>query len=427
MKKKVLLQGIIVGFALFSTFFGAGNLIFPPQIGVDSGQAWWLSSIGLFLSGILLPVIAVIAVQNSGENMRAVLDPVAPWFYTLFNGMMILMLAMTSTMPKLSATTHEMGIMALTDKIPLPVTVVTFFIIVYILTSDAKSVVDKLGKYLTPALIVALLIIVVATIVNPIGTPVATGIKKPFVDAFITGYNTGDLTLGILCANLFFNALKEKGLTKEERKQGIYVTAITAILGLTIIYIGLLYLGATGQAFAQEDMSMATLLIILVEQLLGKFGAIVLAVIVMLACITTGVGIATIAGEFISEATKGKIRYKQALIIVCIVGSFLGVLGVNRIVGYASFMFAVIYPVCIVLTFLGLIRPFFNNDGAFKGGVFMAAFISFFDTLGNMGIGKDAISSVLGYMPWAELGFSWLLPSIVGIIVGSVLYKKKAE
>ncbi len=285
--------------------------------------------------------------------------------------------------------------------------------------------VDKIGKYLTPALLIALLIIVAAAVLKPIGTPIPTGIEKPFVDALITGYNTGDLTLGLMCAALFFNALRDGEIKKSQINTGIYITAIVAIIGLTVIYIGLLYLGATGDEYVTSDMSMATMLIVLVEQLLGKAGSGVLAIIGMLACITTGVGIATIAGEFVEELTKGKIKYSTWLVVVCIVGGSLGILGVNRIVGYASFMFAVIYPICIVLTFLGLIKKFLPNDGPFKGGVLMAFLFSLMETLVNAGLNISIFKIILSKMPLAEYGFSWLVPSIVGMIIGAFIIKTK--
>lgn len=309
MDSKVIKKGIIVGFALFSTFFGAGNLIFPPGIGAASGTQWVAGALGLFCSGILLPVIAVIAVNNSGGDVKNILNPVTPWFYNFFYLIMVLILATTSTMPKLAATTHEMGVRALTDKVPMPVTILIFFLIIFFISKDASSVVDKIGKYLTPVLLVALLIIVAAAVITPIGAPVPTGIEKPFVGALITGYNTGDLTLGLMCASLFFNALRDGEIKKSQINAGIYITALVAIIGLTIIYVGLLYLGATGNEYVTTDMSMATMLIILVEQLLGKIGSGVLAIIVMLACITTGVGIATIGAEFVEEFTKGRIKY----------------------------------------------------------------------------------------------------------------------
>lgn len=425
MNKRILKKGIIVGFALFSTFFGAGNLIFPPSIGFLSGDKWLLGILGLFCSGILLPVLAVIAVNNSGGNIKNVLNPVSSWFYNLFYLIMILMLAMTSTMPKLGATTHEMGVAALTDKVPMPVTVIIFFLIVYFVARDANSVVTKLGKYLTPTLLIALLIIVITAILNPIARPISTGIEKPFVDALITGYNTGDLTLGLMCASLFFNALRDGELKTNEINKGIYVTAIVAIIGLTIIYGGLLYLGATGYEFINSNMSMASVLIILVEQLLGKVGSGVLAIIVMLACLTTGVGVATIAGEFVEEISKGKIKYNTWIIIVCLVGIVLGILGVNKIVSYASFMFSVIYPVCIVVTFLGLIKPFLPNDGPFKGGVLLAAIFSIMDTFIHMGFDIQIFKIILNKMPLNNYGFSWLIPTIIGMIVGHFIIKTK--
>lgn len=425
MRINVIKKGIVVGFALFSTFFGAGNLIFPPGIGINSGTEWIAGALGLFASGILLPVIAVIAINNSGGSIKNVLNPVSSWFYNLFYLCMILGLAMTSTMPKLAATTHEMGIKAMTDKIPMSVTVVLFFIIVFILARNSNDVVNKLGKYLTPALLISLLVIVTVAVIKPLGEPVVTGIKKPFIEALMTGYNTGDLTLGLMCATLFFNALRDGELKENEVNTGIYITALVAIVGLTIIYTGLLYLGATGAEYVTSEMSMATVLIVLVERLLGKIGSTILAIIVILACITTGVGVATIAGEFVQEATKGKIKYTTWLIVVCIIGGILGVLGVNKIVGYASFMFMVIYPVCIVLTFLGLIKPLLPNDGPFKGGTLMAFIFSFMETLLSTGVEISIFRTIINFMPLKDYGFAWLVPSIIGMIIGGIIIKTK--
>ena len=425
MNGKIFRKGTIVGFALFSTFFGAGNLIFPPGIGIASGTQWLSGAIGLFVSGILLPVIAVIAVNNSGGNIKNVLNPVSSWFYNLFYIAMIMGLAMTSTMPKLAATTHEMGIKALTSAVPMPVTVGIFFVVVFLLAKNSNDVVNKLGKYLTPALLIALLVIVAAAVIKPLGTPAVTGIERPFIDALMTGYNTGDLTLGLMCASLFFNALRDGELKENEINKGIYVTALVAIAGLTIIYTGLLYLGATGTVYTSPDMSMATVLIVLVEQLLGKAGSGVLAVIVILACLTTGIGIATIAGEFVEELTKGKIKYTAWLIVVCIVGGALGVLGVNRIVGYASFMFMVIYPVCIVITFLGLVKPFLPNDGPFKGGVLMAFIFSFMETLLSTGVEVSIFRTTINMMPLKDYGFAWFVPAVIGAVVGTFIVKTK--
>lgn len=425
MNSKIFRKGTIVGFALFSTFFGAGNLIFPPGIGIASGTQWFSGAFGLFVSGILLPVIAVIAVNNSGGNIKNVLNPVSSWFYNLFYIIMIMGLAMTSTMPKLAATTHEMGVKALTNAIPMPLTIGVFFIIVFLLARNSTDVVNKLGKYLTPALLIALLVIVTTAIIKPLGIPSVTEIKQPFINALMTGYNTGDLTLGLMCATLFFNALRDGELKENEINKGIYVTALVAIIGLTIIYTGLLYLGATGAIYTTSDMSMATVLIVLVEQLLGKVGSSILAIIVMLACLTTGIGIATIAGEFVQELTKGKIKYTTWLIVVCIIGGALGVLGVNRIVGYASFMFMVIYPVCIVITFLGLIKPLLSNDGPFKGGVLMAFIFSFMETLLNTGVEVSVFRNILDLMPLKDYGFAWLMPTIIGAIIGTFIVKTK--
>ena len=148
MKKKSFWKDtVIVGLALFSTMFGAGNLIFPPQIGLFSGQEWFLGAMGLLLGGIVLPVMALWAVNNVGEGSEDLMGHVSPWCYNAFYLVSCTLIAMGSTLPKSAATTYEIGIQPLFPQVPNWAVIIVFFVLVYFFACDRESVIDKLGKY----------------------------------------------------------------------------------------------------------------------------------------------------------------------------------------------------------------------------------------------------------------------------------------
>ena len=217
-KKNFWKDTIIVGLALFSTMFGAGNLIFPPQIGLFSGDQWVLGVLGLLLGGIILPVLALWAVNNVGDKAQDLMGHVSPWFYNAYYLIGCSFIAMGSTLPKSAATTHEMAIQPLFPNVPIWVTVIVFFVLVYFFACDPNSVIDKLGKYMTPILVILLAIVLIKGVISPVGTPVDTGIDNAFGDAILTAYNTGDLTVGIMFASVILLDLRRR--RSEERRVG---------------------------------------------------------------------------------------------------------------------------------------------------------------------------------------------------------------
>src|SRR3954464_3071914 len=107
---KIVRDSLIFGFALFAVFFGAGNLIFPPSIGLASGSDWLPALAGFILTGIVLPILGVVAVLNSKGKFEELTRPDSPWFYKVFNLVVMIGIAMLVTVPRTAATTHEMGV-----------------------------------------------------------------------------------------------------------------------------------------------------------------------------------------------------------------------------------------------------------------------------------------------------------------------------
>ena len=155
-KNHITRDSIIVGLALFSTMFGAGNLIFPPQIGLADGTLWGWGALGIVLTGVILPVLAFWGVNNVGTDVKCLMGHVHPKFYDFFYLFGCILVGMGSTLPRNGATTHEMGVLSIFPNAPSWLTMIVFFALVFFFGCDKGKVVDKLGKYLTPLLLILL-------------------------------------------------------------------------------------------------------------------------------------------------------------------------------------------------------------------------------------------------------------------------------
>ena len=422
--KNLLLSGIIVGFALFSTYFGAGNLIFPPYIGVMTGSNFSAGILGMTISAIFLPIIAVVGVLNSGGSMDTIMKPLGKRYMQFFFFINYTFLALGSTLPRCAATTYEMGVEPLLGNVPIIVSSVIFFAIFYLLARKKESVVDKLGKYLTPALLILLVIIIIKVVTDPIGLQAAPKVEKPLVEATLNGYLTGDLTLGILCGGMFISALKDQGYDDKSVRKGTYIACIVAFIGLFIVYGGLVFGGASLSTEYTLDAERTTLLIEIVRRALGNVGLMLLSGAVTLACLTTSVGLGANAASFLEELTNHKIKYKTWIAGIAVLCCILSVQGVTGLIDYVTPLFAFLYPIFIVITFLGIFDKRVPNDGVYKGGAALSSLFGLLDAI--VIVSKSAaLDGFLKSMPLGEYGFAWLVPTIIGMVVGYFLYKGK--
>ncbi len=427
MKNKSLTkESIIVGLALFATFFGAGNLIFPPYVGFLSGSKWGIGIIGLLLTAIILPVLGMLAVNNSGTDTRCLMVHAHPKFYMISSAMGWFFCSLGTTIPKVAATTHEVGIRAIFPDLPIEVTIIVFFVLLYFFARQKDSVIDKVGKYLTPLLVIVMAIILIKGFASPAGTPAEEStVENPLTFAMLQGYLIGDLTLGLMAANVFINTIKNKGFSGSESRKGITLAGITCIVVMFAIYAGLTYIGAQGDSLYPADVEQTALLSGMVYQLLGKAGQIAFGIIVSLACLTTGISVATAIAQFFQDFFKNKISYNTLLIIICIIGIILARTGISALLVIVTPIFLTIYPPFIVFTLLGLFDKHIPNDGVYKGGVFTALLFGFIDALMAAFPGLAGIGSALSFIPLFSAGFGWVIPSIIMAVVCGFIYKGK--
>lgn len=282
--------------------------------------------------------------------------------------------------------------------------------------------IDKVGRILTPALIVLLIAIVFAGIINPLGTP-SGGVENAFYNAFVTSYQTGDVGTGLLTAAVFIAALDRLGYTDPRiNLKMLSGAAFIAFIGLFIVYGGLEYVGATASGDFSPDVEEAVLLVGIVERVGGSAALYGLAVAVILACLTTAIGICTVIAGFTEEITRGKFSYRMAVTVICVIWTIQAMGGISYIIAMAGPLILAIYPTMILLVIFGLFARWIPNDGIWKGAFLLVAIVSIYEAVASVVGDAMPFQSAYGAIPLAEAGFAWLVPGIVGAVLGGILW-----
>lgn len=411
---------IILGFALFAMFFGAGNLIFPPFLGVISGSNWLIGFGGFILSDVGLALLAIIAAAKCNGEVDKVLSRSGKKLGIMLGSAIMICLGPLLAIPRTAATTFEMGISPLFDGFSPVLFSIIFFAMTFILTIKPSKVVDVIGQFLTPALLIALGVLIVMGIISPLGEMNTNIISENlFAEGVKQGYQTMDALGAVALSTVIISSLSNKGYKEENQKIKLTLKAgIVAAIGLILVYGGLTYLGATVSTMYGQDVVQTTLIVEITESLLGKPGKVILAIIVMLACLTTAIGLTSATAQFFEKTTNGKLKYELIVTIVCIFSAIVSNFGVNTIIKFSAPILDIIYPATIILVIMTLFGDKIKNNNAFKGATYMALLVSVITVANNM---KLINIEFINKLPFSSLGFNWILPVLIGAIIGNLI------
>lgn len=411
-----------IGLAFFATYFGAGNLIFPPFLGLETGTLWITGVAGLTSSGIILPIVALIMLGYAG-SVHAIAVHVHEKFATIIVGAIMVFASLVS-IPRTGAVGIELGFQSIFSQAPYLAAITVYFVLVLYFSYNKESVLDKIGKYLTPVMVICLLIVVIRGILNPVGSPQATGIENSFVNSFLGGYQTGDLLVSFMMADFFLNTCREKGYTSKKQLGKVNSIACgVAFICLFIVYGGLYYLGASASGQYPGTVGMTELLIDIITRVGGGFLMGILGVAVILACLTTAIGQVSAVSDFFERESKGKLSYKHLAIGVSILGLLMASIGVDNIVKFTNPLFTALYAPLLGLTVLGFLSKWIPNDGFYKGSILLTLIYSISEAINQFTVGSIGfIDSFVTKMPLAVQGFGWIIPFVVGFVIGGILY-----
>lgn len=411
---------LIIGFALFSMFFGAGNLIFPPYIGISSGSSWLISFLGFILADVGIILLSIIAISKAG-SLQNVIGRAGKKFGITLEFLMMLCLGPILVIPRTGATTFEMSVLPLAKNFNPVLFSVIFFSITLLLTIKPTKVMDIIGKFLTPILLLSLAFLIVKGIVSPIGNLEDVNSSDLFITGVTQGYQTMDaLGIGGIVA-LIMTSLVSKGYTDKNENISLAIkSALIACVGLTVVYGGLTFLGATASSLYDTNISQTALLINITHQLLGSTGTIMLAIVVGFACLTTSIGLTSVTAKFFEDFTNKKLKYEHIVIFICVFSAIVSNFGVDKIIQIAIPILSLIYPVTIVLVVIDIFKKIIPNDMTLKGAAYATLLISLLNVIDSLGLSIQFVHQI----PLASLGFNWILPAIIGGIVFSFIPTK---
>ena len=409
---------LVSGFALFAMFFGAGNLIFPPYLGMTGGSQWVAGFLSFFFVEIL-SCVGIHAMLHGGGSIRAMQKSGA-----VLNTAAILCTGVFIAPPRTAATTYEMAIQPLTDKLDLLPFSILFFAAVFLLTIRPTRVVDIVGRCLTPVLILGILVLILAGILHPIGpieAPVSSNIVQ---DGLLAGYQAMDIISVAGFAVIIQDTLAQAGLrTWPQQRRHVAGTACVAGLLLALVYSGLTYLGATAGTFLDRGLDQAGLIVAITYQLLGRFGVIVLAIVVGFACLTTSIGLFGATASYFQRITRGRLSYRAGIVILSIIGCAICNLGLSTIIEVASPILSVICPPFMTTVILLFFQDHIHRAGLYKGAALGATAASLLLSLHSY----FKIFPLVAYLPFYDYGFGWLIPASVGGVVGWLLSKPDSD
>ena len=428
MNRKKFLTLTTTGFALFAMFFGAGNLVIPPYIGLKMGEASGIAFLGFFLSGILIPFLAVLMVSSIGSSFTDLGKRFPAPFVNSLVALIIITFGPLVCVPRSGSTTYEVAIEPFFPMIGKVIFGIIFFLLTLFLALSRSKLVDIIGRWLTPILFLSLIVLIVEGTINaPKGlSDNGIGFKEAFTFGFSTGYLTLDVLSGVIFSGLIISAIIQKGYSSEYQKREITIlSGIIAAGCLVFIYGGLLYLGATSDVVADENVKYIDILKHIAHNGLGSNGAVIISVAVAFACLTTAVAIVSAMGAIFETLSKGRIPYRWGVWSCTLVSFVLSIQSVDEIIHYASYILDFVYPITIALTlFILLFGKRVRTKAPYIIGVSFKAVFSAIFVIGNL-VGSETLKSLQMSLPLAQYHIEWLLPAFIAFGISYLICKKK--
>lgn len=420
MNKSLKITDILaLGFMTFAFFLGAGNIIFPPQAGLSAGENMLPAMFGFLSTAVGLPLIAIIAVAVAGGGWNGLTRDLPPKVATLMAVLIFIIIGPAFAAPRTGLVAYEMAVkpfIADAGQASLTVFSVIFFAVALFFAWSRGKLIDMIGKFLTPALFAVLVVLAIAVFVNPQGEILAAQgdyAEMAFTKGFLEGYNTMDTFAALMFGMLIVDVIRKKGITDEKATCTYLIYAgVIAAAGLAFVYISLFYLGATSSAVAAGADNGGAILAVYVQALFGPVGQMILSTIVLLACLTTAIGLISACSDYFSSLTK--LSYEKWAVILAVVCAVIANVGLNQLISLSIPVLFALYPVAVALVALTFLRKWMPNPRAAYRIVLLVSFIfSLIDAAKFMGIDMSA----LNILPLFDFGMAWVLPTTAALVI----------
>ncbi|EMF0087969.1 branched-chain amino acid transport system II carrier protein [Enterococcus hirae] len=444
-KKLTFKESIFIGSMLFGLFFGAGNLIFPVHMGQESGSAVFWANLGFLVTGIGLPFLGVIAIGVSKTSgVYELAERIGKKYALVFTVLLYLVIGPFFALPRLATTSFEIGlapfIQAKQQHVFLVIFSILFFFTAWWLSRRPTKILDYVGKFLNPAFLILLGILLVLAFIHPLGAIDQATVQPSYQEhAFFTGFTQGYNTLDALAALAFgiliVTTIRNMGVTKpsEIAKDTIKSGAISIVL-MGIIYTLLAYVGTMSLGGFALSSNGGIALAQIADHYLGTYGSILLALIVILACLKTGIGLITAFAETFTDLFP-KRNYIVFVTLASALACLVATVGLTNIIQISLPVLMFIYPLAMTLILLVLVGPLFKQRPAvYRMTTYFTLIASILDGLNACPDGikqtsfvKTLLDFATNYLPFFKLGMGWIVPALIGLVIGLIWSMVKKE
>ncbi|EKT53565.1 branched-chain amino acid transport system II carrier protein [Providencia sneebia] len=417
---------IALGFMTFALFVGAGNIIFPPMVGLQAGEQVWTAALGFLVTGVGLPVLTVIALAKVGGGIEALSTPIGKTAGILLAVVAYLSVGPLFATPRTATVSYKIGIAPLfggESDISLLIYSVVYFVIVIGISLYPGKLLDSVGHVLAPIKMLALAILGVAAVFWPAGQPMPSTDEyrdMAFSNGFINGYLTMDTLGAMVFGIVIVNAARSRGIENSSllTRYTMWAGLIAGVL-LTLVYLSLFKLGENSASIIPNPQDGADILHTYVQYTFGDYGSFFLAVLIFVACIVTAVGLTCACAEFFSRYVP--ISYRNLVLILGLFSMLVSNLGLSKLIAFSVPVLVAIYPPCIVLILLSFTLKWWRNPSIVIAPTMLTSFI-----VGLIGAAK-ASDALKGYIPeWMtsipfyQQDLAWLLPSIIVLVIAVI-------
>lgn len=417
---------IFTGFMLFSLFFGAGNLIFPPSVGFFSGDAFTPAILGFTITAILLPLAAVVATIISKDGLLSITKQVGPVFGVLFAVLLYMSIGPFYAIPRAANIGYKFGWAPIIGEngIHLFIFSIIFFLATYFVSIRPQKLVDIVGKLLTPALLITLTVLFIQAVRTFTYTskPSSESFSEhPFLVGFLEGYFTLDAIAALAFGIVVIESLKLAGIRERgELIKGTTMAGVIAAIGLGLVYLAIAWIGRV-IPFEGTPGDGSDLLVTASNLLFGTSGNYVFGIIVLLACLTTVIGLITACSQFFVKLYP-KFSYHTYVIVFILIGFFFTNFGLENLLNIAVPLLVFIYPASIMLITLTLLQPMLGySRQMYRFSVTVAILFGIYDALGATSIDMKWSEPFLSWIPLFDAGLAWLVPAFIAALIGYMM------
>ena len=441
MKRKLTMkETIVVASTLFGMFFGAGNLIFPVHLGQMAGSNSWPAIFGFCVTAVTLPILAVAAIGNThSDNLLDLSSKVSGWYGRLFTAVLYLTIGPFFAIPRCASVSFTSGVAPVVGESHLRLwqLVFTFIFFAFVMYFSLRpgKITTWIGRIINPLFLVFLGILVFVALIHPGAAmsdvePVEAYQSGAFFNGLIEGYGTMDAIAGLAFGIVIINVVRDLGVDKdndvarETLKSGVF----TGLL-MFIIYMLTIIMGAQSRGLFEVSDNGGIALAQISSHYLGGIGSLVLALTITFACLKTAIGLVTSCGEMFVRLIPGKLNYRGWAMVFTLFSFIISNVGLTAIINYAVPVLMLLYPLATVLIIMALCENLFGRSRYVYALVTLGAFIpAVFDFCKTLPEGiQNALNipalTELGrsIFPLFDLGLGWVVPSLIGLVIGLVL------